>query len=470
MAKHLKIRLFTLGTVMVLGLFGGSVLAANLPTFVGVNYGPFHKDGQAPDKPIPDSQFLDDLGTMAQKLTYIKTYGLDTKSRLDRLVPLSSQKYPKLKIFLGVYEQGYANANSNHDTVTKPQLDLAIAQANQYPNTVKCVVVGNECLPGDATQYPVDVQQLITDLQYVRGKIPNKNVMVTTCLAYGAAQTYGNQLAPYCDFMMVNIYPFYGKVSINGAWGNLVDAYRMFARQFAKFGKQLVVGETGWPSVGPANGSAVPSIPNEQTCISQILANASGLGPVFLFEAFDEPWKHENGWAAHWGLWDKDGHSKFPFNTHLTRDTHFVLDLNGNGSDEVAVLRSDLDRGVTEVHLRDSLSSRNIKKIPFFNAGWTPVSLAMVADINGNGSPEMAVLGFNKATGEVRVDIKDLSNKALVNSINFTAGFRPKELTVRSDNMIAVLGTDTSKGLTVVEVRHPLNGSLVKTVRWNNEL
>jgi len=241
---------------------------------------------------------------MAKRFKFIRTYAVDTQSRLDHLVPLASTSYPKLKIFLGVYEDG-----ANHSGVTQPQLDSAIAQANAYPNTVMGVVVGNECLNTDSTPVPVTVQQLITDLQYVRSKIPNKNILVTTCLGYQSAITYGNQLAPYCDCMMVNIYPFYGQVSITAAWQNLVDAYNMFVNKFP--GKQVMVGETGWPSAGPANGSAVPSVDNEKTCISQIFVKGPQLGPIFLFEAFDEPWKSENQWAPHWGLWDKNGNAKF---------------------------------------------------------------------------------------------------------------------------------------------------------------
>jgi exo-beta-1,3-glucanase (GH17 family) len=103
MGKRKIFKLFILMAAMVLfaGLSGGYGWAANLPNFVGVNYGPFHKDGQAPGTPITDSQFLADLGIMAGKFTYIKTYGLDTASRLDQLVPLASQNSINVNFFLG---------------------------------------------------------------------------------------------------------------------------------------------------------------------------------------------------------------------------------------------------------------------------------------------------------------------------------------------------------------------------------
>jgi exo-beta-1,3-glucanase (GH17 family) len=470
MGKRKMFKLFVLTAAITLftGLAATHGWAANLPNFVGVNYGPFHKDGQAPGTPITDSQFLADLGIMAGKFTYIKTYGLDTASRLDQLVPLASQNSLNVCFFLGVYEDG-----ANHATVTQPQLDLAISQANAYPNLVKAVVVGNECLPGDSTPSPVSVAQLIQDLQYVRAGITNQNILVTTCLSWGGANNFGALVAPYCDVMMVNIYPFYAGpngVDINGAWSNLVSGYNSFVNKFS--GKQVIVGETGWPSgpVGVNNGSAVPSVANEQTYINQILANGPSMGPVFAFEAFDEPWKtNEGDWGIYWGIWDKDGIPKFTLNTYLSRDGSFIADLNGNGSEEVALLRHDLDRGVVLVHLKDGQTGNAIKTIKFLRAGWTPVALATLADLNGNGFPELAVLGYNARTGEVQVEIRDSQTGTLINRVNFDARFQPKELLVRGDHRIAVLGTDASRGVTQVEVRNPLNGALVKTIRWNNE-
>jgi exo-beta-1,3-glucanase (GH17 family) len=467
MGKRKMCKLFTLTAAMVLfaGLAGGYGWAANLPNFVGVNYGPFHKDGQAPGTPITDSQFLADLGIMTGKFTYIKTYGLDTASRLDQLVPLASQNSLNVCFFLGVYEDG-----ANHATVTQPQLDLAISQANAYPNLVKVVVVGNECLPGDSTPSPVSVDQLNQDLQYVRAGITNQNILVTTCLSYGGANTFGSQVAPNCDVMMVNIYPFYGQVDIGSAWSNLTSAYSGFVNMFP--GKQVIVGETGWPSgpVGTNNGNAVPSVANEQTFINDVLTNGPSMGPIFAFEAFDEPWKtNEGDWGIYWGIWDKNGNAKFSLNTYLSRDVSFIADMNNNGSEEVALLRHDLDRGVTMVQVRDGQTGKAIKTIRFLRAGWMPAAAATLADLNGNGFPELAVLGTNERTGEVQVEIRDSHTGNLIRRVNFDARFRPKELVVRSDNQIAVLGTDTSRGLTQVEVRNPLNGALVKTIRWNNE-
>jgi len=298
-------------------IFGVAVLLFASPGFssIGINYSPFHYPGQSPDvgTPIPDDQFIADLQTLATKFQVIRTYGDDATTRLDRIVPLAIANTPTLKVWLGVYENGTFNGAGN-----KTYLDTAISQANTYSN-VEAVVVGNECLPGDPIGSPVSVAQMIADLQYVKAGITNKNIKVTTCLTYasGVINNNGLQVAPYCDVIMVNVYPFYGGVAIdnNQAIQNLLNAYQnIIVPRYP--GKPIVIGETGWPSAptDTPSGAAVPSVANEETYTNQVIANAPNLGDTFLYAAFDEPWgPGGNAWGPHWGLWDQNRISKFNF-------------------------------------------------------------------------------------------------------------------------------------------------------------
>jgi exo-beta-1,3-glucanase (GH17 family) len=162
--------------------------------FVGINYGPFHKSGHAPGTPISDSQFISDLGILSQKFTCIKTYGDDQASNLNRVVPIAAAHFPRLKTYQGVFENASFNSSAN-----KTYLDTAIDLANQYPNTVAAIVVGNECLNTDSNPNPISVNQLILDLQYVRKNLTQAGLQITTELGYAAAQQYGVQLEPYVD-------------------------------------------------------------------------------------------------------------------------------------------------------------------------------------------------------------------------------------------------------------------------------
>jgi glucan 1,3-beta-glucosidase len=300
-----RIKLALTSLVVLVLMMSGAAFAAQ--TFIGIDYGPFHKPGQAPGTPIPDTQFTNDLTVLAKKFTVIKTYGDDSSSRLDRVVPIAASL--RLKVYQGVFEDATYNSAG-----TTTYLDTAIRLANTYPNTVLAVVVGNECLPGDSNPNPVSPDQLAADLQYVRsGLTDGSPVQVTTGLSYGGANSYGTQLEPDVDSVMINIYPFYAGpdgISITGAFSNLTSAYDTFVGMFTK---SVIIGETGWPSAGGANGSAVPSTANEKIFVNSIFSGASQLGSTFLFEGFNEPWlSAQNTWGPHWGLWGSNRNPKFP--------------------------------------------------------------------------------------------------------------------------------------------------------------
>jgi hypothetical protein len=69
--------------------------------------------------------------------------------------------------------------------------------------------------------------------------------------------------------------------------------------------KQVVIGETGWPSGGLPQGEAVPGLENQQQFMEEFLRLAFEKGISFYyFEAFDESWKSEsNGVGPHGGFY-----------------------------------------------------------------------------------------------------------------------------------------------------------------------
>lgn len=299
--------------------------------FTGVNYGPFHKDGQAPGKPIPPEQIRDDLKLMANaKFTYIRTYAVD--DGIDQIVPLAHQYYPHLKICVGVHESSEEHDNPNNPHSTQAQLIKAVSLANQYPNVVG-IVVGNECLKGDpqAGSQWVSAQTLLKDLAYVRQHlIPGRKnkVVLTSCLTFAAAHgdtaddggNIRDQLKANCsniDIWMINIYPWYkpGGIDCTGAAlrENLDWNYNEFTGIYGDTGRPIMIGEIGWPTAGSPNGISIPSIANQKThttVVCKWLTDHKWNG--FLFEMFDEPWKSNEGdIGPHWGLHDKNGQPKW---------------------------------------------------------------------------------------------------------------------------------------------------------------
>src|SRR5258708_35509498 len=72
-------------------------------------------------------------------------------------------------------------------------------------------------------------------------------------------------------------------------------------------GKEILIGETGWPSEGRMRAGALPSRTNQARVVSEILAMAKQENfRVNLIEAYDQPWKRrlEGTVGGYWGLLD----------------------------------------------------------------------------------------------------------------------------------------------------------------------
>ena len=72
-------------------------------------------------------------------------------------------------------------------------------------------------------------------------------------------------------------------------------------------GKEILIGETGWPSAGRMREGALPSRTNQARIVSEILDLAKQEGfRVNLIEAYDQPWKRqlEGTVGGYWGLFD----------------------------------------------------------------------------------------------------------------------------------------------------------------------
>jgi hypothetical protein len=78
----------------------------------------------------------------------------------------------------------------------------------------------------------------------------------------------------------------------------------------------VLIGETGWPSVGRPRGANEPGRVNQARYIREFTQLAAQRDiPYNLIEAFDQPWKRppEGTVGGYWGLQDTDGRDKFEF-------------------------------------------------------------------------------------------------------------------------------------------------------------
>jgi hypothetical protein len=120
------------------------------------------------------------------------------------------------------------------------------------------------------------------------------------------------------DFVTIHILPYWEDLPIRAKYAasHVDDIRKRMAVAFP--GKEILIGETGWPSEGRMREGALPSRTNQARVVSEILGLAKQENfRVNLIEAYDQPWKRqlEGTVGGYWGLFDSGRQAlKYPPN------------------------------------------------------------------------------------------------------------------------------------------------------------
>jgi glucan 1,3-beta-glucosidase len=255
-----------------------------------VSYAPF-RDAQTPlllTTQISPGQIAEDLEQLAKISNCVRTYSIE--NGLDR-VPEFAAKVG-LKVIQGIW------LGSNR-LKNLAQISTAVALAKEYPGVITSLVVGNEVLlRGEMT-----TSDLTATIRSVKAQI---SVPVT----YADVWEYwlrNREIYDAVDFVTIHILPYWEDLPIRAKYAAAhVDAIRK--RMAVAFpAKEILVGETGWPSAGRMRDAALPSRTNQARVVSEILDLAKQENfRVNLIEAYDQPWKRqlEGTVGGYWGLID----------------------------------------------------------------------------------------------------------------------------------------------------------------------
>ena len=265
-----------------------------------VSYAPFRPD-QSPlelGTRVETWQIDEDLAKLAKVTDCVRTYSIE--HGVDQ-VPAIAQKYG-LKVMQGIWLSRLPKKN-------REQVDTAIALAKRYPDVISSVIVGNEVLlRGELS--PIDLGNFIRE---VKAAVP---VPVT----YADVWEFwlrNRDLVNAVDFVTVHILPYWEDFPIPAATAaaHVDEIRRQVAQSFP--GKDILIGEFGWPSAGRMREGALPSGSNQARVIQEVLAIAAREHyRVNVIEAFDQPWKRrlEGTVGGHWGLLTADAREpKFAF-------------------------------------------------------------------------------------------------------------------------------------------------------------
>ncbi len=255
-----------------------------------LSYAPF-RGGQTPldsNIKISAAQIEDDLSRLAKITGCVRTYSTDYG--LDQIAPIAARH--GLKVIQGLWLSSHAD--KNHE-----QIETAVALANKYPGTILSVVVGNEVL----LRGEMSSDDLAATIRTVKARV---SVPVTYADVWEYWLRYPD-VATAVDFITIHILPYWEDFPIpaRNAAAHVESIRRRLAEAFA--GREVVIGEVGWPSAGRMREGALPSPANQARVIQDVLALAKRENfRVNVIEAFDEPWKRalEGTVGGHWGLLD----------------------------------------------------------------------------------------------------------------------------------------------------------------------
>src|ERR1700704_5713901 len=255
-----------------------------------VSYAPF-RNTQTPLVPttqIASEQIAQDLAQLAKISDCVRTYSLENGP--DQVPALAAKV--DLKVILGIWLGSNRLKNLG-------QISTAVGLTKAYPDVITAVVVGNEVLlRGEMT-----TSDLAANIRSVK-------TQVTVPVPYADVWEYwlrNREVYEAVDFVTIHILPYWEDFPIRAKYAAAhVDAIRK--RMAVAFpGKEILIGETGWPSEGRMRDAALPSRTNQARVVSEILDLAKRenfrVNPI---EAYDQPWKRqlEGTVGGYWGLID----------------------------------------------------------------------------------------------------------------------------------------------------------------------
>ena len=386
------------------------------PDYQAISYGGYRKKSRDSQPTIP--QLKEDMKILsAMGVKVIRTYNVQPKlphasNILKAITELKKEDDNfEMYVMLGAWIDclnAWTDRVPNHN-VESPnnagEIDRAVALANQYPEIVKVIAVGNEAMVKWATSYYVQPEVILKWVNHLQdlkaeGKL-SKDLWITSSddfASWGGAEDQYHvktleDLVKAVDYISMHTYPYHN-THYNPEFWHVPNAHKgmpditkieMAMERAIKFSqkqydsvasymkslgvkKPIHIGETGWASVSSDlygdNGSRATDEYKQGLFHQKMRAwtNRAGIS-CFYFEAFNEQWKdalNSKGSENHFGLFTIDGKAKYPIwdlvdkgvFEGLTRDGNSITKTyDGNKADLLKdVLVPPTKEGITTPH------------------------------------------------------------------------------------------------------------------------
>lgn len=365
----------------------GSLNAADIlgnPDYLAISYGGYRKNTRDSQPTI--SQIKDDMKLLsAMGIRILRTYNVQLQQASNVLKAIRELKNEdevfEMYVMLGAWidcQNAWTEQEPNHDIESEAnaaEIERAVALANQYPDIVKIIAVGNEAMVKWATRYFVQPNVVLKWVNYLQdlkesGKL-SKQLWVTSSdnfASWGGGDVEYHvpdleALLKAVDYLSVHTYPMHDTHYNPGFWKvpeqekdksvmQKIDVAMLRSKEYAQsqydsvarymksigVNKPIHIGETGWASFsgglyGPDGSKATDEY--KEGLYYKLMrewTNEAGIS-CFYFEAFNEPWKdaaNPEGSENHFGLFTVEGKAKYALWDLVDKGVFKGLSRNGN--------------------------------------------------------------------------------------------------------------------------------------------
>jgi exo-beta-1,3-glucanase (GH17 family) len=354
------------------------------PDYPAISYGGYREKSREQQPTI--NEIKEDLLIMhAQGFRVFRTYDLHHPFAENTLKAIREIKQAdsdfEMYVMLGAWIQckDAFTENPIHEEEdlegNKFEITEAVRLAQEYPDIVKIIAVGNEAMVHWAWSYhvpPKFVLKWVKHLQGLKasGELGN-DLWITSSDNFaswgGGSDDYHNddldELIRSVDFVSMHTYAFHDTHYNPSFWNldaipentdkqdtikqaikravdyelNQFDSVKKYVHEIDPL-KEVHIGETGWSSVasdlygyGGTEAADEYKLGLYYQMISDICYSMSLT--CFYFSAFDEPWKdstNENGSENHFGLFTVEGKAKYPLWEQVDNGIFNNLTRGGN--------------------------------------------------------------------------------------------------------------------------------------------
>jgi exo-beta-1,3-glucanase (GH17 family) len=376
------------------------------PEYLAISYGGYrhidHDIEPTLDELKEDMKILSAMG-----IKILRTYKVHLPHASNILKAISELKKDnpnfEMYVMLGAWiscEDAFiwSDTTPNHEREdvesNTAEIKTAVSLANQYPDIVKIIAVGNEAMVKWATSYYVQPAVILKWVNYLQelkksSKLP-ANLWITSSDNFaswgGGDPVYHTEdlekLINAVDYISMHTYPMHDTHYNPAFWGILeeeagfsdkekIDAAMLRAKEYAisqyqkvksymkslEVNKPIHIGETGWASVSNGHygstGSKATDEYKEALFYQHIRDWTNEVGmSCFYFEAFNENWKDSKntlGSENHFGLFTIDGKAKYALWEVV--DTGVFDGLKRNGHSITKTYNGDEDALMQDVQV-----------------------------------------------------------------------------------------------------------------------